>query len=196
MRASGTRPCWRSSITTCSAPSGGGPTSCSSGLDGPPGGGVTLPAGGRLHTPDRRLPGCLHALTRVGCMNLANIPLAAKVYFGAIGGLALLGGGVAIGAHVGGGAQPASSTAIVASPSPSASASPSARNTAAQAVRRAALSAEAQVLGVSPKQLDADFKAGTTVQQLATAKGLSQSEFQAQFQTALKDQLDQEVRAG
>ena len=129
-------------------------------------------------------------------MNLANIPLAAKVYVGAIGGLALLGGGVAIGAHVGGGARPASSTAIVASPSPSASASPSARNTAAQAVRRAGLSAEAQVLGITLKQLDADFKAGTTVQQLATTKGLTQSQFQMQFQAALKALLDQQVTAG
>jgi len=130
-------------------------------------------------------------------MNLANIPLAAKVYVGAIGGLALLGGGVAIGTHVGGGAaQPASSTAIVATPRPAASPSPGARNTAAQALRRAALSAEAQVLGVTLKQLNADFKAGTTVQQLATAKGLTQSQFQAQFQTALKALLDKEVTAG
>jgi hypothetical protein len=128
-------------------------------------------------------------------MNLANIPLAAKVYVGAIGGLALLGGGVAIGTHVGG-AQPASSTAVVASPPPAVSPSPNAKNAAAQAVRRAALSAEAQVLGVTLQQLDADFKAGKTVQQLATAKGLTQSQFQAQFQTALKAQLDQAVTAG
>ena len=129
-------------------------------------------------------------------MNLASIPLAAKIYVGAIGGLALLGGGVAIGAHLGGGAQPTSSTAIVARPTPSASPSPGARNAAAQAVRRAALSAEAQVLGVTLKQLDSDFKAGKTVQQLATAKGLTQAQFQAQFQTALKTLLDREVAAG
>jgi hypothetical protein len=129
-------------------------------------------------------------------MNLANIPLAAKIYVGAIGGLALLGGGIAIGAHVGGGAQAASSTAVVASPTPSASPSPGGKNTAAQAVRRAALSAEAQVLGVTLKQLDADFKAGKTVQQLATARGLTQPQFQAQFQTALKTELDREVTAG
>jgi membrane-bound lytic murein transglycosylase B len=130
-------------------------------------------------------------------MNLANIPIAAKIYVGAIGGLALLGGGVAVGAHLGGGGgQPASSTAIVASPTPAASPSPNARNAAAQAVRRAALSAEAQVLGVTLKELDADFKAGKTVQQLATAKGLTQSQFQAQFQPALKALLDHEVTAG
>jgi hypothetical protein len=130
-------------------------------------------------------------------MNLASIPLAAKIYVGAIGGLALLGGGVALGAHLNSGAaQPSSSTAIVASPTPVPSPSGAARNTAAQAVRRAALNAEAQVLGISLKQLDADFKAGTTVQQLAAAKGLTQSQFQTQFQTALKTLLDQEVTAG
>jgi hypothetical protein len=130
-------------------------------------------------------------------MNLANIPLAAKVYVGAIGGLALLGGGVAIGARMDtGSAQPTSSTAVVGSPPPAASPSPNATNAAAQAVRRAALSAEAQVLGVTLKQLNADFKTGTTVQQLATAKGLTQSQFQTQFQTALKPLLDQLVTAG
>ncbi|HYW23500.1 MAG TPA: hypothetical protein VE953_05010 [Terriglobales bacterium] len=130
-------------------------------------------------------------------MNLANIPLAAKIYVGAMGGVALLGGGVALGAHLGSGsAQPPSSTAIVA-PTPSASpAAAAATNGAAQAVRRAALAAEAQVLGVTQKQLSADFKSGKTVQQLATARGLTQAQFQAQFATALKAQLDQEVTAG
>jgi hypothetical protein len=129
-------------------------------------------------------------------MNLANIPLAAKVAVGAIGGLAMLGGGVAAGAHLGGGVQASSSTAIVAAPAPSPSPSAAARNAGTQAVRRAALAAEAQVLGVTTRQLNADFKSGQTVQQLATAKGLSQAQFQTQFQAALQTQLDQEVSAG
>lgn len=130
-------------------------------------------------------------------MNLASIPLAAKVYVGAIGGLALLGGGVALGAHMAGGSvQPTSSSVVVGSPAPAPSPSAAARNSAAQAVRRAALTAEAQVLGVTLKQLDADFKAGRTVQALATAKGLNQSQFQSQFQAALKPLLDQQAAAG
>jgi len=129
-------------------------------------------------------------------MNLADIPLAAKIYVGAMGGVALLGGGVALGAHLGSGAQTSSSTAIVA-PTPSASPSAAAaKNTAAPAVRQAALAAEAQVLGVTAKQLNADFKSGKTVQQLATARGLTQAQFQTQFAAALKTQLDQEVTAG
>lgn len=130
-------------------------------------------------------------------MNLASIPLAAKVSVGAIGGLVLLGGGLAVGAHLGSeGVHASSSGAIVATPVPTPSASAPARNTAAQAVRRAGLAAEAQVLGVTTKQLNADFKSGMTVQQLATARGLSQAQFQTQFEAALKTQLDQDVSAG
>jgi membrane-bound lytic murein transglycosylase B len=129
-------------------------------------------------------------------MNLANVPLAAKLGVGAIAGLALLGAGAAAGVHLGGTVQ-ASQTSpsqppAVASPSP---AKPQA-NGAAQAARRAALAAEAQVLGIKAKELDADFKAGKTVQQLAAAKGLSQDQFRAQFEAALRRLLDQEVTAG
>lgn len=132
-------------------------------------------------------------------MNFASIPLAAKVGVGAIAGLALLGGGAAVGAHLGGGAgvQASATTPIVASPAPTPPAAGAVgANAANQAMRRAALQAEAQVLGVSLKQLDADFKAGRTVQQLAAAKGLSQDQFRAQFQQALKAQLDQAVASG
>jgi hypothetical protein len=132
-------------------------------------------------------------------MNLANIPLAAKVYLGAMGGVALLGGGVAIGAHVAQGGTSTSSpssSVVVGTPAPVATPGAAAKNTAAQAARRAALNAEAQVLGISLKQLNADFKAGQTVQQLATGKGLSESQFQTQYQADLKTQLDQAVTAG
>lgn len=131
-------------------------------------------------------------------MNLANVPLAAKVAAGSIAGLAILGGGAAVGARLSSGVQAsAAAPVVVASPTPSSS--PSGRpaaNAAAQAARRAALQAEAQVLGISSKQLNADFKAGKTVQQLAAAKGLSQDQFRAQFQQALKALLDQQVTAG
>jgi hypothetical protein len=132
-------------------------------------------------------------------MNLANIPLAAKLSVGAIGGLTLLGGGLALGAHLGNGSVQATNsgtTAVVGSPAPSASPGAARANPATQAARRAAAAAEAQVLGVTAKQLNADFKAGKTVQQLATAKGLSQAQFQTQYQAALKTQLDQAVAAG
>src|SRR5262249_10126841 len=79
-----------------------------------------------------------------------------------------------------------------ASPSPSAAA----KDPAAQAVRVAGAQAEAQVLGITPKQLTADLKSGKTVQQLASDKGLSQDQFRTQFQQALKPLLDQQVTAG
>src|SRR6266851_9162730 len=130
-------------------------------------------------------------------MDFARIPLAAKLAVGAIGGLALLGGGVAAGAHLGsGGAQATNSTPVVAAPSPSSSPAANARTGAAQAMRRAAIDAEAQVLGLTTKQLNADFRSGQTVQQLAAAKGLSQTQFQAQYEPALKGLLDKEVAAG
>jgi hypothetical protein len=128
--------------------------------------------------------------------NLANIPLAAKVVAAGIGALALLGGGVAVGTHLGDGGTPTSSVApVVASPVPAPSQSP-AKNAAAQVARRAAVAAEVQVLGVTAKELNADVKAGKTVQQLATAKGLTQAQFQTQYDAALQTQLDQAVTAG
>jgi len=132
-------------------------------------------------------------------MNFANIPLAAKAYLGAMGGVVLLGGGVAIGAHVAQSGAPTSSNSssvVVGSPTPVPAPSAAARNTATQAARRAALNAEAKVLGITLKQLNADFKGGQTVQQLATARGLSQSQFQTQYQADLKTELDQAVTAG
>ncbi len=130
-------------------------------------------------------------------MDFARISLAAKLAVGAIGGLALLGGGVAAGTHLGStGAQASVTAPVVATPSPSSSPPTNARSGAAQAMRRAAIAAEAQVLGITTKQLNADFKSGQTVQQLAAAKSLSQTQFQAQYQPALKGLLDKEVAAG
>lgn len=131
-------------------------------------------------------------------MNLANVPLAAKLTAAGIGAMALIGGGVAVGAHLGGDSGTTGSlTPVVASPAPSQSpAAGAARNGAAQAARRAAVAAEAQVLGVTPKALNADFKAGKTVQQLAAAKGLTQAQFQTQYTPALQTMLDHAVSAG
>ena len=155
-------------------------------------------AGELLQTPDGRLPGRLQRAITLDGMNLANIPLAAKVYAGAVAAAALLGGGIAAGIHIGSGTPSAAAAAapVVASPTPSQAPAGTAKNGAAQAVRKAALQAEAQVLGISTKQLNADFKSGTTVQQLAAGKGLSQDQFRAQLLQAVRPLLDQEVAAG
>lgn len=131
-------------------------------------------------------------------MNLADIPLAVKVSVGAVAGLAVLGGGIAAGIHFGGATARASVAAapVVASPAPSSAPATTARNGSAQAVRRAVLQAEAQLLGISTKQLNADFKSGMTLQQLATSKGLSQDQFRAQLLAAVKPLLDPQVAAG
>jgi membrane-bound lytic murein transglycosylase B len=133
-------------------------------------------------------------------MNLANIPLAARVGAGSIAALAALGGGAAAATHLGGGTATAGATTttppVVATASPSPSPSGAARNAAAQAARRAIIQAEAQVLGITAKQLTADLRAGKTVQQLAADKGLSQDQFRTQLQQALKPLMDQEVAAG
>jgi hypothetical protein len=61
-------------------------------------------------------------------------------------------------------------------------------------VAAAVLQAEAQVLGIQPTELRADFKAGTTVQTLAAQKNISQAQFQAQLAADLKPILDQDVQ--
>jgi hypothetical protein len=132
-------------------------------------------------------------------MHFADIPLAAKVGAGAIAALALLGGAVAIGAHLGGGTTSVSASApapVTATAQPGQSPAGAAGSAANQAVRRATAQAEAQVLGSTPKQLAADLRSGHTLQQLATARSLSQDQFRTQLVAALKPLLDQEVTAG
>jgi hypothetical protein len=130
-------------------------------------------------------------------MNLANIPLAAKVYAGAVAALALLGGGIAAGVHLGAGSvHVAPAGPVVASPAPSPARAQAVKNAAAQAVRRAVLQAEAQVLGISTRQLNADLRSGTTVQQLAAGKGLTLDQFRTQLVQAVTPLLDQQVTAG
>ena len=69
-------------------------------------------------------------------------------------------------------------------------------NPAQKAVRQAMLQAEAQALGLKPKELTADLKQGTTVHQLADQRGLSQAAFQAEFGKDLTAIMDQDVQKG
>jgi AraC-like DNA-binding protein len=63
-------------------------------------------------------------------------------------------------------------------------------------IRRAALSAEAQVLGISPQQLATDLKQGQSISQLASAKGVSESSFQSSFNGDFSTNLQHEVKLG
>jgi hypothetical protein len=67
---------------------------------------------------------------------------------------------------------------------------------AKRAVSRALVQAEAQVLGITPQQLQAALKQGTTVHQLADQKGVSQATFQASFVGDLTTLLGQDVSQG
>jgi hypothetical protein len=132
-----------------------------------------------------------------GGMNLADIPLVAKLSAGGVATLALLGGGIAAGAHLAGATAAASVAApVVASPTPSAAPATAAQSGAARAARRAEAQAEAQVLGISGTQLGTDLRSGQTVQQLAGAKGLSEDQFRGQLVQAVRPLLDQQVAAG
>lgn len=108
---------------------------------------------------------------------------------GAVGGLIVAAGVVAVtaqavGFHFDFGSSPvaAATPAPVASPSPGAMPSPA----PAAAGRRAIVAAEAQVLGLKPKDLMTDVKGGQTVAQLAQAKGLSQDQFRAALISAVQ----------
>lgn len=129
-----------------------------------------------------------------------SMTLATKVGVGAVAALAVAGGAVAITAHtVGlqlgnrGGTSPA---AVSPAPLPSQPPQPHKAHPAQKALRAALLEAEAQVLGISPKELARDLAQGTTLQQLAGQKGLSQAQFQTQLVQAAKPLLDQDVQAG
>jgi membrane-bound lytic murein transglycosylase B len=122
-----------------------------------------------------------------------------KLALGAAGGLVVAVGVVVITASAAG----IHLTGAAAAPSPSPTPSPSATaragaqaNPAARLVNQGALQAEAQVLGLQPKELTKDVRQGTTVHQLATQKGIAQADFQGRFTTALKAILDQDVQQG
>jgi membrane-bound lytic murein transglycosylase B len=133
-------------------------------------------------------------------MNFSTLPAWTKIAAGAAGAFALVGGTVALTAAVTGsslgpaGSQLVAPTATPASPLPPASAPGATPNPGARAMATAVLEAEAQVLGIQPKELRADFKAGTTVQALAAQKNISQAQFQTQLTTDLKPILDRDVQ--
>jgi membrane-bound lytic murein transglycosylase B len=133
-------------------------------------------------------------------MNFSTLPAWTKVAAGAAGAFALVGGTVALTAAVTGsslaptGSQLVAPTATPVSPLPAVSAPTATPNPAARAVVTAVLQAEAQVLGIQPNELRADFKAGTTVQTLAAQKNISQAQFQAQLAADLEPILDQDVQ--
>jgi len=132
-------------------------------------------------------------------MTLPNLTLAAKLGVGAVAALALVGGGTAAGLHLASTTSSATTAPIVAaSPTPPSSqgAAGTQQQAANRAVRQAVLQGEAQVLGITPKQLSADLKQGTTVQQLAAQKGIGQQQFQAQLVQDVQPLLDKEVTAG
>ncbi len=81
------------------------------------------------------------------------------------------------------------------SPTPSSSSAPSAqtnpdRKADRRAVRLAVLESEADVLGIKPEELRKDLKAGQKVSDLAKARGLSEQQFAAKLDAALKPMLE------
>jgi hypothetical protein len=127
-----------------------------------------------------------------------------KLALAALGALAVAAGVVvltvaATGSRISLPSQPATSTPATGSvPSPAATPATGQgpANPAALTVRKAAVQAEAQALGMQPKDLVAGLRKGQTVHQLADQKGLSQGDFQAQFTRELTVLLDQDVQQG
>ncbi len=78
------------------------------------------------------------------------------------------------------------------SPSPTAGATQPATDRHAErvAIRRAALEAEADVLGIQPKTLVADLRAGQKVSDLAKDKGMTKEQFETKLLAALKPRLE------
>jgi hypothetical protein len=130
-------------------------------------------------------------------MQLPTIPLAAKIGAGALAALALTGGAAAVGAHLASARASMPAPIVAAGPSPAPATKPAPKaNPAARAVNMAILQAEAGILGITVKQLNADLKQGTPVQQLAGARGLDESQFSAQLVNAVTPLLDKDVTDG
>ena len=133
-------------------------------------------------------------------MNFSSLPAWAKIVGGASGAFAVFGGTVALTAAVTG-SQNTALPPVMPAATPSASAPPTSSpvpspNPAARAMAVAVLEAEAQVLGVQPADLRADFRAGTTVQALAARKSLDEAQFQTQLVADVRPLLDQDVQRG
>lgn len=124
-----------------------------------------------------------------------------KLVAAVVGGLALAGTVVVITASAVGlnfTATPQSAARPSESPIPTVS--PSTRtgqaNPTVRFVNTAVIRAEAQVLGVTARDLQVSFRQGTTLHQLADRKGISQAAFQAAFEKNLTGLLDQGVTQG
>lgn len=87
--------------------------------------------------------------------------------------------------------SPATNAAPRAAPSPKSTPTP-----AQKAVNAAISQSLASSLGMTTKDLHKALHQGTTVQQLAGQKGISQATLQASFSQGLKTKLDQAVAAG
>jgi uncharacterized protein YaiL (DUF2058 family) len=98
---------------------------------------------------------------------------------GAAGAAALLSLGLAAGL-----VQAASPT-----PTPSPSASTKAPAADRRAIARAVFESEADVLGIAPKTLRADLKAGQKVSDLARDKGMTKEQFETRLVASVKPRL-------
>ena len=134
-------------------------------------------------------------------MNFSTLPAWSKVAVGAAGAFAVVGGTVGltaavVGTSVNGTSAAPSATPYTPAPATSTPSPTPSPNPAARAVALAVLDAEAQVLGIQPAQLRADFRAGTTVQTLAARNGIAETQFEAQLTADLKPILDLDVQQG
>ncbi|WP_338178922.1 hypothetical protein [Candidatus Dormiibacter inghamiae] len=133
-------------------------------------------------------------------MNIPSVSLATKLAAAGVG-LLIVGGGAAAVVHdrQNGGQNTVQAAAPAASstPTPGMHSPATAKNSAAANQLRLAIgTAEAQVLGIKRTDLVADLKQGKTVQQLASDKGLSEDQYRTQYQAALKPLLDPLVQNG
>lgn len=87
--------------------------------------------------------------------------------------------------------------AQAASPSPSPTTAPPATaqpnhdvHSDRRAVRRAVIEAEADILGIEPKTLVADLRAGQKVSDLARDKGITEDQFESRLLANLKPRLE------
>jgi len=124
-----------------------------------------------------------------------------KLAIGALGGLVVATGVVIITASAAGVSLAALRSSAAPSPgaTPAATSSPRAPatpNPAARLVNQAVLQAEAQSLGVQPRDLMKDLRQGMSLHQVADRQGVSQADFQARFQKNVAALLDQDVQQG
>ena len=83
--------------------------------------------------------------------------------------------------------------AQAASPSPTTKPVAAAKPAARVTVRLAVFESEADVLGITPKTLRADLKAGQKVSDLARDKGMTKEQFAAKLVLSVKPRLEQLV---